>query len=319
MRVWKFLVLLVCWLLVSCGEAPDVSMGQVTSRADPFGVIDRGAVKQWSALWHMSQNGSIAFCIRNARNQSDTQRVQGAARRAVNGWLQRLTGNRPDYSFPEWTRSSIQISFNCSSGAYTIALFTGRSNCEYDRKKVNLNYSFQTNEFTHEFGHSMGLADTYNYQGGIIQGQPSSMMQNIQWSSDDWYGIWALWKWLVTGTYSCGPGYVSADNGNYPWDLMCRPTGDTGGTGGVGGTGGTGGTGGGGGGGDCQYRCADYGYQEGQCYQGWECQNGCIRYVGTCGPSCQYRCADYGYREGQCYQNWLCQNGCLIRRRCRDN
>jgi C1A family cysteine protease len=38
--------------------------------------------------------------------------------------------------------------------------------------------------------------------------------------------------------------------------------------------------GGGGGGGGCTFTCGQYGYSEGQCVQGWDCQNGCITYDG---------------------------------------
>jgi hypothetical protein len=58
------------------------------------------------------------------------------------------------------------------------------------------------------------------------------------------------------------------------------------GGGGGGGGGGTGGGGGGGGGGPttCVYKCSDYGFTAGQCYQGWQCdaQGQCLSDVGSC-------------------------------------
>ena len=179
------------------------------------------------------------------------------------------------------------------------------------------------------------------------------MMQSGNFSDDDYYGIWALWRRLVTGNYACGPGYVRAYNGNYTWDLMCKP--GSGGGGGSGGSGGSGGGGGGtctdqnancsawaargecdknpnymlvyccasckaidggGGGSDCEYACSDYGYREGQCYRGWLCTAGCLDYIGQC-PSdqsqCKYACEDYGFAEGECRNKWKCKNGCLRR------
>ena len=59
---------------------------------------------------------------------------------------------------------------------------------------------------------------------------------------------------------------------------------DNGGGGGAGG-GGTGGGGGGGGGPTtCDYKCSDYSFTAGQCYQGWQCdaQGQCLSYVGSC-------------------------------------
>lgn len=66
----------------------------------------------------------------------------------------------------------------------------------------------------------------------------------------------------------------------------------------------------------CQYACSAYGYTEGQCYQGWQCTNGCITY-NSCtassisGSSCQFKCSSHGYAEGQCVQGWHCTNGCI--------
>lgn len=66
----------------------------------------------------------------------------------------------------------------------------------------------------------------------------------------------------------------------------------------------------------CQYTCSAYGYGENQCYQGWQCINGCINYnsctaSGGSGSSCQFSCSSYGYSEGQCVQGWKCANGCI--------
>ena len=297
-------VALVCIGLAfaSCGDDSSPTLQSATSRQDRFGIIDRGQVRQWSALWHMSERGSISFCIRNARSSSETQTLRGYARYAVSSWISRMNQGPPDSSYPAWQRSSVDVSFGCTSGAWTIAMFNGRSNCEYDRKRINLGYGTGREVLTHEFGHAMGLADTYSYRGGNIAGQPVAMMQSGTFSQDDYYGLWALWRFLVTGNFQCGPGYVRAYNGNYQWDLMCKPGQNGGGVT------------------NCKYACSDYGYSEGQCYRGWLCSNGCIEYIGTCSrvANCRYACSDYGFQEGECRNRWKCKNGCLRRvKRCR--
>lgn len=79
---------------------------------------------------------------------------------------------------------------------------------------------------------------------------------------------------------------------------------------------------------DCAYRCKDYGYDPGQCYDDWYCimtgpYAGCLAQTPCPDPTpapdpdprvaCQYRCSDYGYAPGECYQDWTCDDltGCL--------
>lgn len=32
----------------------------------------------------------------------------------------------------------------------------------------------------------------------------------------------------------------------------------------------------------------------------------------ACMTSCTYECSNYGYVEGQCYQGWTCTDACLV-------
>ena len=52
---------------------------------EKFGIIDDRGIKNWSALWHMSQYGSIEFCLRDTQGSNERQRIENAARNAVNG------------------------------------------------------------------------------------------------------------------------------------------------------------------------------------------------------------------------------------------
>lgn len=71
----------------------------------------------------------------------------------------------------------------------------------------------------------------------------------------------------------------------------------------------------------CDFRCQDFNYTEGMCFNNWQCQRGCLVNNGCSvaiapPPTCDFRCVDFRYREGQCYQGWYCQNGCLSQARC---
>lgn len=84
----------------------------------------------------------------------------------------------------------------------------------------------------------------------------------------------------------------------------------------------------------CQYACADYGYEAGECFEGWQC-NAATRCLaqrdcstvngtntgGTSNSSCLYKCSDYGYAPGQCSKGWICladgaYAGCLGQTTC---
>jgi hypothetical protein len=295
---------------------------------EKFGLIDENGAKNWSALWHMNQTGTIEFCIRNQRNQSDRLSVQDAARYSVDSWVDLLSKNPPDSSYPSWKRARVTTTFGCSVSSYRIDLVNGRSNCPYSEKRINLGYDTPWQVLAHEFGHSMGLADTYSYtnNGGALPGQPDSMMQGAtRFTDDDYHAIWSLWNFITTGRVRCGPGYTPSRDYNGWGNAMCEP----------------------GRGEDpqhCQHgtcssegycengwRCTDGCWErvercrrtantcengacsgEGRCERGWLCRDGCWDYVGGCGSSsCDYRCSDFNYREGQCYNNWRCRNGCL--------
>jgi len=89
-----------------------------------------------------------------------------------------------------------------------------------------------------------------------------------------------------------------------------------------------------GGGNVCDYTCAEYGYAEGQCAgddgAAWQCTNGCLESVNSCGGTggggdggsggggdvgCSLPCGDYGLSEGDCqsYTNgdYQCVAACM--------
>jgi hypothetical protein len=67
----------------------------------------------------------------------------------------------------------------------------------------------------------------------------------------------------------------------------------------------------------CGHPCRAWSYQEGQCYDNWQCEKGCL-VAGNCpGPTtCDMPCADSHYAEGECRDGWHCLQGCIIRDEC---
>ncbi len=295
---------LVVSMSLSCAAEPPEGEPQSESSIDgsieKFGVItdSQADLRRWSALWQMAQTGSIEFCVQEAQSTTERRAVEATCAPAVNGWLALLNQGPPDASFPAWTRRSVNVTFGCSAASYKIRLFAGRSNNNVWGKQINLdrNWNSRPNVLTHEFGHSLGLADTYSYSGGTLAGQPGSMMQNaVKFTNDDKAGVWAMWSYLTTGQVRCGPGYVesSATNAGFS-DAMCRPSGTTNPT--------------------CDNRCSSRGYHEGECRDNWKCTGGCLERVSSCSVTpCTNSCRQYGYTEGQCRDNWKCTSGCLQR------
>lgn len=78
----------------------------------------------------------------------------------------------------------------------------------------------------------------------------------------------------------------------------------------------------------CEYKCVDYGYKPGECFEGWDCSatDGCLRKTATgkCAappPVCQYYCLDYLYLPNDCFDGYYCvpdgaQAGCLVEAPC---
>lgn len=184
-----------------------------------FGVIERDTIKNWSALWHMAETGSIQFCIINkayhAEEDEDAMisRLKDKLEYAVDAWTSLLKKDPPDGSFPSWKRSSIAVRFGCSGDYYDITISYSGSSVGINTRSARMNIHYkQISEkpVAHEFGHMMGLADTYK-EGH--EEQPDSMMKSLVWSDDDKFAIWALWKFLKTGVMSCGPGYIENSHG----------------------------------------------------------------------------------------------------------
>ena len=69
--------------------------------------------------------------------------------------------------------------------------------------------------------------------------------------------------------------------------------------------------------GGCAFDCAEWGYVDGLCVEGWLCTWPCIEYTG-CTPAadppadtCDFYCQDYGYADGQCVEGWSCTWPCI--------
>jgi hypothetical protein len=74
----------------------------------------------------------------------------------------------------------------------------------------------------------------------------------------------------------------------------------------------------------CEWNCADYGFADGQCYQGWSCAWPCLQLTNCVEPApepqpdqeCTFYCQDYAYADGQCIEGWLCTWPCIAENAC---
>jgi hypothetical protein len=112
---------------------------------------------------------------------------------------------------------------------YTVTMYDGGDGANAGRKTMHLNYGAKLGHVEHEFGHLMGLADTYDYTNGqIMEGQPPSRMNSRYWSNDDTRAVWTLWHFLNNFDILCGPGYRRSDENNSGGsidyrDVLCEP------------------------------------------------------------------------------------------------
>jgi hypothetical protein len=219
---WLQPALALC--LTSCIGAND----EGGEPAEKFGIIDDRGIKNWSALWHVSQHGSVEFCLREIQSNSERQRIENAARNAVDGWVNLLNDADIPSGFTQWRDRRVTTTFGCSRDAYTIAMKSGGGGvCSPREKSIRLGRNARDQVLAHEFGHAMGMADTYVYgSGGAIPGQPTAMMQNAQrFTRDDEIGALALWHFINTGKIRCGPGtgYVRSNRRSSNGHPLCEP------------------------------------------------------------------------------------------------
>ena len=227
-KLLAILAFSVSGLVLACEDVPgdldslltDSPAGEEETEAR-FGFFPKKSIKNWSALWHMSQKGSIEFCIINKAWHADEDeeemitKLRHNLEYAVDAWIRLLRKDPPDGSFPAWRRPSIDVRFGCSGDHYNVTLGSGggsRASIWTAGASILIHYK-QNNEtvVAHEFGHIMGLQDTYPEDW--YRDQPDSMMKNRKWSDDDKFAIWALWKYIKTGEISCGPGYYEEEPG----------------------------------------------------------------------------------------------------------
>jgi len=290
-----------------------------------------------SPLMTLDETGSLNVCIEFPQPVATQDEYQAMIERnfttAVERWNEMLNEDPPpdqgDFVFPPWNRATVAVEYTCSgSPLYRISadVANDRAYAEVDQRRIVLDADSFTddgrlfNVLAHEYGHLMGLADTYTEPaiGLDVYGQPDSMMQTAMgFTEDDRAGIWNLWRYLQFGGAACGPGYST--QAHNMWGTYC-----------IQGEGGDGGDDAGGDwdGGGCDFACADYGIAAGQCFQDfsgayWECDDGgCLNRVYACTgggvtADCEINCDWYGVAPGDCFQDgggnsWQCDAaGCL--------
>lgn len=305
---------------------------------DKYGVmsdryVSRSFLRSVSTLVAIDEAGELNVCVQvsgAASAPADYEsRIRAAVQHAADSWNALLNEppppDAPDLRFPPWIRESVAINFTCS-GSRLYSFYGNTSNdrayAQIARREVQLDTSCVWNDrrlrnvVMHEYGHLMGLSDTYTEPevGLDVYGQPASMMQS-SWSltDDDRAGIWNLWRYLELGGDPCGPGYdVQAVNS---WGTYCILSADE-----VDGGGDSG----------CAVGCSDYDVTPGDCFADasavlWECDDRrCLNRVLECSgdddaATCEILCSWHDLEPGGCTtrddgSSWACDaEGCLHR------
>jgi len=202
--------------------------------------MSRSEIRAVSPLMTIDRVGRINVCIEvygNAPADFETD-IREAVQYAADSWNDMLNQPSPPngdgVTFPPWNRRYVTIEFTCQGwGLYYVYgdMNNDRAFAYPSQRSVTLDASCAWSQYrlwnvmAHEYGHLMGLADTYTEAaaGLDVYGQPSAMMQNADgFTDDDRAGIWNLWRFLVYGGNPCGPGYV--EQATNSWGTYCLPT-----------------------------------------------------------------------------------------------
>lgn len=336
---WWIVCLTTIVLLSGCQSPWTADMNGESTPEPKYSLLDnytsRDALRRVSTLPVIDSSGTLNVCIRFTDPSWDTSslrsRIEDETVRAVNDWNDFLNTSPPGDGFPAWVRSSVPVNFGCSSSPLYHIVADPSEDRAYaevmERRMVLDNDALTTSRLyyviAHEYGHLMGLGDTY-YEPGYgydIEDHPDSMMRTASgFTEDDRAGIWNLWRFLVNGGDPCGPGYTTQGeiwSGTFcvlPEDAESGGSSESG----------------------CRYSCDLLYLSSGECRvddggNSWYCDTShCLQHVETCrsapddggsddgGASCDYACSDYGYSEGQCNTDvstgasWECfSDGCL--------
>jgi hypothetical protein len=191
----------------------DASMNDAMDRTRS---MIRDASSKWNALLRGNPDWSVTAIEPNLHYQVEECRTQDGADFNVNVWA---TVDRFKSEFCESRGFGI-----CASAALPKlkTFFTGPWNRDQQVDALD--------PFTmlHEYGHLLGLGDTYRIQGvNDWEGeQPASVMNGLsqELTQDDQLGLWVALRALKTGVRSCdgfGTDHAMTANG---WDaVMCDP------------------------------------------------------------------------------------------------
>lgn len=225
---------------------------------------------QGSMLKSIAANASIKVCyrFRDASVEAGREReIVGMLREMVSVWNTELVG-MSDPAWPVsnvtvevvpgkcWWWNTLQVDFWATQPSWYSSFGTTRTHFD-SRGSINVASEHTLGDslalrstLLHEYGHVLGLADTYVTPGvNEPVGQPDSLMQSVlvspdQSSSggggvsvisvgssqadsprpDDRAGIRAMWRYVKTGRLDCGPGYRAGKVGaNVIGYLFCVP------------------------------------------------------------------------------------------------
>lgn len=221
--------------LISCGP------GIANKHEQPVSETSFAVNQQWtgnSVLRTISATAGLEICVAYQDRSPDSQlqaEVRNAAIQAVQGWNGLLVGmNNPQWnvSYPNirfvfdgygtcsnYAGSVVKINIWQQESIWTQKFGTQRSHARPSERTFNISptsLNVLAYVVTHEYGHLIGMGDTYQIDGQLEpHNQPPSMMQvhNHPFVQDDITGVRAIWRFIKTGTFSCGEGYRTGSAG----------------------------------------------------------------------------------------------------------
>ena len=254
-------------------------------------------IKNKSILLLLEKSRALTVCY---AGEKDKKALQTIVASAVQSWIGLLNQPAPkSQGYPAWSipASAISVRFACDKPDVTVVLeqqVRAYATLEPKREVHLDSKDLEYRVIAHEFGHLMGLGDTYSENGKFAPiMQPPSIMQNAaSFSEDDRAGIWNIWRYLKSGGSPCGPGYREGQTSIAgSGETYCVPEGTS----------------------TCDKPCLSYNLVDGQCdtFLGshWKCEQNCLKKVSSCG-ACEPCLA--GLQENVCMGGLICRGGCAL-------
>lgn len=249
-----FLLLGAC----SVAQTEDADSNEIGVHEDGFAVLEvdnKSSVLSTIA----ATGGKLSVCVGlmgfGSQSASAGATLKTQIAETANKWNSLFAGNS------EWTVATVDVTFNVQNGECTKTQNDLRVNVWADRTRFQNEFCarrpnwicsantdtnnrtitvgpvnrgvdvdvFDASRMVHEYGHAMGLADTYKVPGshdwnGSVQ--PPSVMngKSSKLTSDDQLGLWITWRAVKTGARTCNGFGKSVSFTSNVWNsILCDP------------------------------------------------------------------------------------------------